>query len=401
MTKSVKEQTGLDQKIRQWISERGAAVPGLSVCIRDANGDIVFNNSYGVHDRGTKAPLRTDIVFPVASQSKVFTAAAVMLLVEKGQLNLDNKVAEILPQFSDPRFDHFTLRDALSHKTNFLGFWPMNAGEPQPTIKELAGMRIKDAAFSETSYAYSNGMYALLGLVIEKTSGRSYVDFVQAEIIDKAGISGVYPCYNAVPAELRGRIPTGYNDHEQSKPEWRTGLPADSGSGNPACGFYASPEGISAFYYKLCMGQILKPETVADALMSRVHGDRAIGVNVIGSDNQLLNDDKNPLFIGHALGDMAGHAGSENGYASETRFNPKTGYTVSVMRTRSDEEPWDQKRMSEVEGQIGIKQVIALVYSALTDAPTTAPDMDEYKRTAESPKREIAANLSAPAKPRP
>src|SRR5687767_4347694 len=112
-----------DQKtvsIDGWLSDllRGTDVAGLSVCVRGNEG-VIFNKAYGVHDKISDAPLQKNAIFPVASQTKTFTAVALLKLVLDSKIRLEDKLVSHLPQFSHPLLDQVTLRDALSHQTRF------------------------------------------------------------------------------------------------------------------------------------------------------------------------------------------------------------------------------------------------------------------------------------------
>jgi CubicO group peptidase (beta-lactamase class C family) len=145
-----------------WLSDllRGTDVAGLSVCIRGNEGAI-FNKAYGVHDKISGAPLQKDAIFPVASQTKTFTAVALLQLVLDSKIRLEDKLVSHLPQFSHPLLDLVTLRDALSHQTRFVpGFsgdddgasfsTPVSGDDDGASLStyELRGLDITTAKFS-------------------------------------------------------------------------------------------------------------------------------------------------------------------------------------------------------------------------------------------------------------
>src|SRR2546429_9436057 len=132
-----------------WLSalQRSTDVAGLSVCVRDNKG-VIFNKAYGVHDKISGAPLKKDAIFPVASQTKTFTAVALLKLVLDSKIGLDDKLVSYLPQFSHPLLDQVTLRDALSHQTRFVpGFSGDDDGESSST-------HVPGAADSGTLYTH-------------------------------------------------------------------------------------------------------------------------------------------------------------------------------------------------------------------------------------------------------
>src|SRR5437870_9108907 len=152
-----------DVPIDCWLSalQRGTEVAGLSVCVRDNKG-VIFNKAYGVHDKISGAPLKKDAIFPVASQTKTFTAVALLKLVLDSKIGLDDKLVSYLPQFSHPLLDQVTLRDALSHQTRFVpGFSGDDDGASSSTpvpgaddvaslsTDELRALDITTAKFSD------------------------------------------------------------------------------------------------------------------------------------------------------------------------------------------------------------------------------------------------------------
>ena len=110
--------TGMDQYIRdamqQWL------VPGLAVAIIH-DGRVLVARGYGVRDLTTDTPVEVDSVFPIASCTKSFTAAAIALLVDEGKLDWDDAVRKHFPEFrvaDDYVTQHVTLRDLLAHRTS-------------------------------------------------------------------------------------------------------------------------------------------------------------------------------------------------------------------------------------------------------------------------------------------
>lgn len=360
-------------------------IPGLAVIIRNSQG-VLFNKTYGVQDRETGEALRKDAIYPVASQSKTFTAIAVLKLVEQGQLDLDQDLTEYLSEPSHAVMKGITLRDALAHKTGFVGFWPK---ESSITTDELRQMEITDDHF-EDNPRYSNGMYAQLGLVVENASGMSFQDFVQTEILDKHGIEGVYPSYGLIPESAHKRIAKGYNDHPNAPDECKVEQHQDAQAGTPACGVFATTAGISDFYHKIFSGQVFSKEFMDHVkLLDREHIFHGLGISLLPSGEKTLGEfGDNPLHIeGHDIGNIMGHAGSQNGYVSDTRYNEHTGLTVSVVRTRSDEEPWDDDHYIDLDTRLGPKVIIQSAFQEILDNPKV-PEVElknKFYQTPNSP----------------
>lgn len=105
----------LDELLNDYITKDGAAA-GMAVGIV-YNREPVYAKGFGVKNKETGAPVDGNTLFHMASISKTYVATAVMQLVERGQINLDEKVTAYLPYFrlEDPRYQQITIRHLLTH----------------------------------------------------------------------------------------------------------------------------------------------------------------------------------------------------------------------------------------------------------------------------------------------
>jgi CubicO group peptidase (beta-lactamase class C family) len=95
--------------------------PGMSLAVSQA-GKIVYCRGYGIADLGRNIPNGPATVFHAASLSKQFTAMAIMLLVNKGQLSLSDDVHAFIPQLS-PAIPKITVAEMLHHISGISGRW--------------------------------------------------------------------------------------------------------------------------------------------------------------------------------------------------------------------------------------------------------------------------------------
>lgn len=151
-------------------------------------GRILLKKAYGLADYEWNIKNTVDTKFQLASVTKQFTAAAILLLVEKGKLSLDDKLSKFLPDY--PKADSVTIHMLLSHTSGLaMGF------------KEIAISSMdKDSAYSQikkipyefspgTKSGYSNIGYYVLAKIIEKVSGEKYATFLKKNIFEKAGMN--------------------------------------------------------------------------------------------------------------------------------------------------------------------------------------------------------------------
>jgi D-alanyl-D-alanine carboxypeptidase len=165
-------------------SLKSSGVPSASIAIvRD--GRIVYARAYGDQGPGMKAT-SADAKYQIASISKQFTAAAILLLEDEGKLSLDDTVAKWVPGVTDG--DKITLRQLLSHTAGIQDYWPQDYPfalmdkpvTPQAIVDRWAKKPLDFAP--GTAWQYSNTGFVVAGMVIEKASGMKLLDYLNARI---------------------------------------------------------------------------------------------------------------------------------------------------------------------------------------------------------------------------
>jgi CubicO group peptidase (beta-lactamase class C family) len=195
-------------------------VPGMSAAVT-YDSRIVFERAYGdaVRDGRRRRKVTTTTRYRIASITKVFTATAVMQLVERGILRLDERVQRYLPWFrarSGTSLDAITIRQLLSHTAGVTrdrtDHW---STDRFPTIADLqAYVREGVAVFPPLErWKYSNVGYAILGQVVAAASGQSYEDCVRSAILEPLRLAhtgfALTPSVLATLATGYGRAPSG------------------------------------------------------------------------------------------------------------------------------------------------------------------------------------------------
>jgi CubicO group peptidase (beta-lactamase class C family) len=159
-----------------------------------AKGDrLLINRGYGFADLEWNAPNTPDTRFRIASITKQFTAAAILILQERGKLKVEAPLSTYLPD-TPKAWNDVTIFNLLTHTSGILDFIHLAgfrsfATLPQRPEQLIAKIRDKPLQFAPGSdRAYSNTGYLLLGMVIEKVSGVSYAQFVKENLLDPAGM---------------------------------------------------------------------------------------------------------------------------------------------------------------------------------------------------------------------
>jgi CubicO group peptidase (beta-lactamase class C family) len=168
--------------------------PGLAVLVRKG-GQTLFEHGYGIRDSRTHSNIDAQTNFRLASFTKQFTATGVMLLVHDGKLRYDQTLVEIFPDF--PAYGkNITIRNLLNHTSGLPDYEElMDACEkskgptwsPEHQIQDdevlaLLEKETKGKFAPGTSWSYSNSGYVVLGIIVAKTSGKSYGDFLRERI---------------------------------------------------------------------------------------------------------------------------------------------------------------------------------------------------------------------------
>jgi CubicO group peptidase (beta-lactamase class C family) len=211
------------------------------------DGQVLLAKGYGVRKLGEPTPVDARTLFGIASNTKVFTATALGLLVEEGKLQWDAPVIRYLPWFQ--MFDPFvtrelSIRDLLVHRSGFglgagdLLWWPESTYDRREIARRLRF--IPPATSFRSAYAYDNVLYLVAGEVIEAVSGQSWEDFVSQRILAKVGMTGSNVRHSA--ATKGGNVAA---THAPVDGVVRPIRPFESDNTNPAGGINTSAEDIA------------------------------------------------------------------------------------------------------------------------------------------------------------
>ena len=163
------------------------------------HGEIVSKGAIGFRDPENTLPVTEDTIFQLASVSKTFTAAAVMLVVRQGLLNLEDKIVKFFPELT--AYEGVTVRHLLNHTGGvpdyfddmdwFFRIWNEEKRVPgnDEIVRFLCETKCKPSFAPGEGFEYSNTGYNLLALLVERLSGVPYEDFLQKNIFEPAGMT--------------------------------------------------------------------------------------------------------------------------------------------------------------------------------------------------------------------
>lgn len=166
-------------------------IPGVAVgVIRD--GKLVVARGYGLANLETNAPVTPDTVFRIASMSKQFCAASILMLQAEGKLSIEDPVSKYIEEAPETWKD-IKIRHLLGHQS---GIHEINATKGYDFRDDYTPAQLLDLMKSGpldfapgTKFSYSNSGYYILGWIVQKTSGMSLKGFVETRIFAPAGMT--------------------------------------------------------------------------------------------------------------------------------------------------------------------------------------------------------------------
>ena len=234
-------------------------------------GKVVFQWQGGLADRQAKVSVAPETRFRIASLNKMFTAVAVLQLVQNGKLSLNDSILRHLPDYPDPAIaESITIRQLLNHTSGLGDIFGDEFSSYSQRLKTHSdyiahfGRRALEHAPGAQD-GYSNYGYVVLGAIIEAVTGESYYDYIQAHVYRPAGMTstGSEPESSAVAGRA---VPytkvDGRWQVESASLPWR---------GTAAGGGYSTVGAMQKFGEALLRGKLVSPALLEQATSPQNH----------------------------------------------------------------------------------------------------------------------------------
>jgi CubicO group peptidase (beta-lactamase class C family) len=169
----------VDSIVKDW------NMPGLALGIVYKD-QLIYSKGYGYRDAEQKLPVKPTTLFPIASNTKLFTATLATMLAGEGKLSLDEPVRRYMPSltfYNDELNSKVTLRDMLSHRTGlprYDGIWAGSTITRKEAVMKVSYM--KPELTLRQGYIYNNMMYTAAGAVLENVTGKQWEELVKEKI---------------------------------------------------------------------------------------------------------------------------------------------------------------------------------------------------------------------------
>jgi CubicO group peptidase (beta-lactamase class C family) len=334
---------------RQLLHDVAADGVGSIAAAVVAGDSVVWQAAFGTADRDAGTLAAPTTLYRAGSISKSVTALALLALVERGVVALDEPVEPYVPELRgladlSPDSRPITFRDLAAH-TAGLAREPATSHATRGPVRDWRRKLI--AALPTTSavrppgasYEYSNIGYALLGLAMERAAGRRYEALVQELVLDPLGMTS---SYLVVPGAERRRLAVGYVNPAPDLIDPRVPRAEHRGRGYrvPNDGLYSTVGDLARLAMAMTGALGDRPihaETRLAALtdQSPAASSGASGAAAGGGAGGLPNGSGYGLgFQLHRVGDtvIAGHSGTVAGYSAYLAFDPAAGIGVILLR---------------------------------------------------------------------
>lgn len=303
----------------------GIHEPGVAVLI--AKGDqVLYRSARGMSDMELGVPMAPDHVFRIGSITKQFTAVAILQLMEQGRLKLEDDITVHIPEYPT-HGKRITVEMLLDHSSGIRSYTGMEEFHSATQRKDVRPEEIMAFFMNEpldfepgTRWSYSNSGYVLLGIIIERITGRSYGEHIEAEIFAKLGMArSSYGRDDVlIPGRAKGYGPA--NDGFRNASFLSLTWPYAAGS------LFSTVDDLHAWNTALFSGRLLKPET-----LKRAHTEKLIpgfGPTRYGLGWQLANVQGVPSIE---------HGGGINGFVTHALYLPSEALYVVVLSNRESD----------------------------------------------------------------
>jgi CubicO group peptidase (beta-lactamase class C family) len=204
----------LVKKIEKLVSESYPSLaPGCAILVAKKER-IIYEKAFGLANLELNTPLKPEMVFRIGSITKQYTAIAILKLMEEGKLTLKDSIQRFFPEF--PSKGHIiTIENLLTHTSGLIDYQVFDIHIENAIRLDLPASLFLDSLAPRplefkpgAKYAYSNSNYFMLGMIIEKITGKTYQAYLEEAILKPAGILNTY--YDVPRKIIPGRV-NGYS----------------------------------------------------------------------------------------------------------------------------------------------------------------------------------------------
>jgi CubicO group peptidase (beta-lactamase class C family) len=315
---SQSDSTGIDSLLERYHGD----VPGAAVLV--IKESVATPHAYGFADLESKQRITSATNFRLASVTKQFTAAAILLLMEDGKLALDDRIRTWLPTLPDAT-DSVTIRHLLTHTSGLIDYEEVIPATLTGQLRDSDVLQLLEAQdrtyFAPgTAYRYSNSGYALLALIVGKASGQDFAQFLRARIFQPLGMTNTVAHEEGVSTIAHRAY--GYSEVDGT---WQRTDQSQTSAVLGDGGVYSSLDDLAKWDAALYDERLLKRSSLQVAFTPATKtDDPTIGYG----------------FGWRITGESLWHSGETIGFRNVLVRYPQRRLTVIVLTNRSEPEPY-------------------------------------------------------------
>lgn len=314
-----------DSLVAAWTT---GGAPGCAIAI-DHGNDAVYRGAFGLADIEFSQPIGINTIFEAGSVSKQFTAASILLLVQRGKLALSDPIQKWFPEI--PQYDSPITVNELMRHTSGIRDWG--------SVRSLAGWPRWSATYTQddalaiiarqhglnhtpgAKFSYTNSGYNLLAMLVERASGDSFEKFMQQEFFAPLGMT-----HTSWRSDYTKLVPGRAQAYRRSAGTWKLSMPFEDVIGNG--GLLTTVGDMLRWTHALHDGRLSRPD-VSHAMMT---DDTLNDGSPVGYGGGLF---LTPVRGVHAIS----HGGSTAGYRTVLATFPDQDYMVAILCNATNANP--------------------------------------------------------------
>jgi CubicO group peptidase (beta-lactamase class C family) len=317
-----------DSLLKEW------NIPGLAIGIVYKD-QLIYSKGFGYRDLEKKLPVEPTTLFPIASNTKLFTATAACMLAEENKFSLDKPVKNYLPAinfYTEELNAKVTLRDMLSHRTGlprYDAFWANASFSRKELVEKISYMK-PQLGFRE-GYIYNNVMFAAAGAVMEAVTHSTWEDIIRQKIFAPLQMNA--SCFNSSDMKNYGNYSLSYFEQDSTKKLLPRQFEAQSMALGPAGTIKSSVEDMSRWMIAQLNNGKYKGVQVIPATVI----NQTLIPNTIADKENRWNELSNSLYcMGRTIQTYKGyrtssHTGSIDGFYSNLTFLPDQQLGIFIV----------------------------------------------------------------------
>ena len=301
-------------------------VPGAAILIVHQS-HILLSKGYGLAKINESTQINNQTNFRLASITKQFTAMAIMILKQRGQLNYEQAITEFFDEF--PAYgSSITIRHLLNHTSGLIDYFSL---VPDTTTEQLKDLDVLELMRSQNTtyfipgseYRYSNSGYALLALIVENISGLNFAEFLDINIFTPLDMSGSVAFEEGTSTIDHRAFGHSFNNSEYFLDD-QSMTSAVLGDG----GIYTSIQDLYMWDLSLTNSDLIDMDVQLEAFTS----------------GRLNNGEEIDYGFGWVLDSYRGkarayHTGSTRGFKNVYQRYPDLGLSITILTNRSSGNP--------------------------------------------------------------